>query len=107
MCCRCRRDTDFRWRSTRFCASALSEPDCVFNDSAIAALSMQAEGCARRVAILDCDVHQGNGTASILADEPTMFTFSIHAAKNFPFRKEASDMDIEMPDGTGDAGYLD
>ena len=80
---------------------------CVFNDSAIAALSMQAEGCARRVAILDCDVHQGNGTASILADEPTMFTFSVHAAKNFPFRKEASDMDIEMPDGTGDADYLD
>jgi acetoin utilization deacetylase AcuC-like enzyme len=80
---------------------------CVFNDSAIAALSMQAEGRARRVAILDCDVHQGNGTASILADEPTMFTFSIHAAKNFPFRKEVSDMDIEMPDGTCDADYLD
>jgi len=80
---------------------------CVFNDSAIAALSMQAEGCARRVAILDCDLHQGNGTASILADEPTIFTFSIHAAKNFPFRKEASDLDIEMPDGVGDADYLD
>jgi acetoin utilization deacetylase AcuC-like enzyme len=80
---------------------------CVFNDSAIAALSMQAEGCARRVAILDCDVHQGNGTASILADEPIIFTFSIHAAKNFPFRKEASDLDIEMPDGVGDADYLD
>jgi acetoin utilization deacetylase AcuC-like enzyme len=80
---------------------------CVFNDCAIAALAMQAEGRARRIAILDCDVHQGNGTASILADDPTVFTFSIHAAKNFPFRKEASDIDIELPDGTGDADYLD
>jgi acetoin utilization deacetylase AcuC-like enzyme len=80
---------------------------CVFNDSAIAALAMQAEGRARRVAILDCDVHQGNGTASILAGDPTVFTFSIHAAKNFPFRKEASDIDIELPDGTADADYLD
>lgn len=80
---------------------------CVFNDSAIAALAMQAEGRARRVVILDCDVHQGNGTASILAGDPTVFTFSIHAAKNFPFRKEASDIDIELPDGTADAGYLD
>ena len=80
---------------------------CVFNDSAIAALAMQAEGRARRIAILDCDVHQGNGTASILADDPTAFTFSIHASKNFPFRKGASDIDIELPDGTGDADYLD
>ena len=79
---------------------------CVFNDSAIAALAMQAEGRARRILILDCDVHQGNGTASILANDATVFTFSIHAAKNFPFRKEASDIDIELPDGTGDAGYL-
>jgi acetoin utilization deacetylase AcuC-like enzyme len=80
---------------------------CVFNDSAIAALAMQAEGRARRIAILDCDVHQGNGTASILAGDPSMFTFSIHAAKNFPFHKEVSDLDIELPDGTGDADYLD
>ncbi len=79
---------------------------CVFNDSAIAALAMQAEGRARRTAILDCDVHQGNGTASILANDATVFTLSIHAAKNFPFRKEASDIDIELPDGTSDAGYL-
>lgn len=80
---------------------------CVFNDSAIAALAMQAEGRARRIAILDCDVHQGNGTASILANDATVFTFSIHAAKNFPFRKEASDIDVGLPDGTGDADYLD
>jgi acetoin utilization deacetylase AcuC-like enzyme len=80
---------------------------CVFNDSAIAARAMQAEGRARRVVILDCDVHQGNGTASILAGDPTVFTFSIHGANNFPFHKERSDLDIELPDGTGDAAYLD
>jgi acetoin utilization deacetylase AcuC-like enzyme len=71
------------------------------------ALAMQAEGRARRIAILDCDVHQDNGTASILARDPTVFTFSIYAARNFSFRKETSDLDIEMPEGTGDADYLD
>jgi acetoin utilization deacetylase AcuC-like enzyme len=79
---------------------------CVFNDAAIAALAMQAEGLARRVVIVDCDVHQGNGTASIFATDPTVYTFSIHGANNFPFRKERSDLDIELPDGTGDAVYL-
>jgi acetoin utilization deacetylase AcuC-like enzyme len=80
---------------------------CVFNDSAIAALALQAEGRARRVVILDCDVHQGNGTAAILAGDPTVFTFSIHAANNYPFEKEASDLDIALPDGTGDRDYLE
>lgn len=80
---------------------------CVFNDSAVAALAMQAEGRARRVVVLDCDVHQGNGTAAILAHDPTVFTFSIHGANNFPFRKEVSDLDIELPDGTGDEAYLE
>ena len=79
---------------------------CVFNDSAIAALSLQAEGRVRRVAILDCDVHQGNGTAAILADDPTVFTLSVHGANNFPFEKQASDLDIELPDATGDRDYL-
>ncbi len=79
---------------------------CVFNDSAIAALTLQAEGRARRVVILDCDVHQGNGTAAILAGDPTVFTFSIHAANNFPFDKQTSDLDIDLPDGTGDRDYL-
>jgi acetoin utilization deacetylase AcuC-like enzyme len=80
---------------------------CVFNDSAIAARAMQAEGRVRRVVILDCDVHQGNGTAAIFADDPTVFTFSIHGAKNFPFRKQTSDLDIELEDGTADAVYLE
>jgi acetoin utilization deacetylase AcuC-like enzyme len=80
---------------------------CVFNDAAIAARAMQAEGRVQRVAIIDCDVHQGNGTASILAGDDSVFTFSIHGAKNFPFRKEVSDLDIELPDGTGDRAYLE
>lgn len=80
---------------------------CVFNDAAIAARAMQAEGRVRRVVILDCDVHQGNGTASILAGDRTVFTFSVHGAKNFPFHKEQSDLDIELPDGTDDTPYLE
>lgn len=79
---------------------------CVFNDAAIAALTLQAEGAVKRVVIVDCDVHQGNGTAAILAGDPSVFTFSIHGANNFPFRKEASDLDIELADGTGDEIYL-
>jgi acetoin utilization deacetylase AcuC-like enzyme len=80
---------------------------CVFNDSAVAARAVQAEGRARRVAILDCDVHQGDGTAAILRGDDTIFTFSIHGARNFPFRKQQSDLDVELPDGTGDDAYLD
>src|SRR5262249_22294840 len=68
---------------------------------------MQAEGRVRRVVILDCDVHQGNGTAAIFRDDPTVFTFSIHGAKNFPLRKEPSDLDVELDDGTGDAVFLE
>lgn len=80
---------------------------CVFNDSAVAARAMQAEGLARRVVVLDCDVHQGNGTAAILAGDSSIFTFSIHGEKNFPFHKEISDSDLELPDGTGDDLYLE
>lgn len=79
---------------------------CVFNDAAVAARAMQAEGRADRILIVDCDVHQGNGTASILQDDPSIFTFSIHGARNFPFTKENSDLDIELPDGCSDAAYL-
>ncbi|MBA3871259.1 MAG: histone deacetylase [Anaerolineae bacterium] len=80
---------------------------CVFNDSAIASRAMQAEGRVRRMVILDCDVHQGNGTAAILKDDSTIFTFSIHGEKNFPYHKEQSDLDVELLDGTGDQVYLD
>jgi acetoin utilization deacetylase AcuC-like enzyme len=80
---------------------------CVFNDSAVAARAVQAEGLARRVAILDCDVHQGDGTAAIFAGDDTIFTFSIHGANNFPFRKQRSDLDVELPDHARDDAYLD
>ena len=79
---------------------------CVFNDAAVAALAMRAEGRVERVAIIDCDVHQGNGTAAILANRADCFTFSIHGARNFPFDKETSDLDVELPAGTGDEPYL-
>ena len=79
---------------------------CVFNDAAIAARAMQAEAGIARVAVIDCDVHQGNGTAAILRGDDSVFTFSIHGAGNFPFAKEESDLDIELADGTGDEEYL-
>lgn len=84
---------------------------CVFNDIAVAARLMQAEWhrarrALLRVAVIDLDVHQGNGTAAIFRDDPTVYTLSLHGAKNFPFRKEASDLDVDLPDGTGDAPYL-
>jgi acetoin utilization deacetylase AcuC-like enzyme len=80
---------------------------CVFNDSAIAARVLQTEKSVRQVLVVDCDVHQGNGTASIFSDDPSVFTFSIHGANNFPFTKEQSDLDIELADDTGDGAYLD
>ncbi len=79
---------------------------CFLNDSVIAARAMQAGGLVRNVLIIDCDVHQGNGTAAILKNDPTIFTFSIHGKNNFPFHKETSDLDIELEDGTDDAAYL-
>jgi acetoin utilization deacetylase AcuC-like enzyme len=85
---------------------------CVFNDVAVAARLMQAEWHRRRrsllrVAVIDVDVHQGNGTAAIFRDDATVFTLSLHGAKNFPFRKEPGDLDVELPDGCTDQPYLD
>jgi acetoin utilization deacetylase AcuC-like enzyme len=80
---------------------------CIYNDTAVAARTMQAEGRAKRVAVIDCDVHQGNGTAQITAGDDTIFTFSIHGEKNFPFRKVPSDLDIGLPDNAGDETYLE
>lgn len=87
---------------------------CVFNDVAVAARLMQAEwhrACRGlrpllRVWVIDLDVHQGNGTAAIFRDDPTVYTLSLHGARNFPFRKEASDLDVDLPDGCGDEEYL-
>ncbi len=80
---------------------------CVFNDVAVAARAMQKEMKLGQVVVIDCDVHQGDGTAAIFRDDPTVFTFSIHGARNFPFHKQQSDLDIELEDGTEDAPYLD
>jgi acetoin utilization deacetylase AcuC-like enzyme len=80
---------------------------CIFNDVAVAARTLQAEGLAKRVVILDCDVHQGDGTASIFTQDPTVFTFSIHGEKNYPFHKPPSDLDVALPDGTGDDAYCE
>jgi acetoin utilization deacetylase AcuC-like enzyme len=84
---------------------------CVFNDAAVATRLMQAEharGSRRplKVAIVDLDVHQGNGTARIFHGDASVFTLSLHGQKNFPFRKEAGDLDVDLPDGTGDEAYL-
>jgi len=91
---------------------------CVFNDVAVAARTLQrdpstrqgslrASGPVRRIAIVDLDVHQGNGTAAIFSGDDTVFTFSMHGDKNFPFKKESSDLDVALADGTGDAEYLE
>jgi len=84
---------------------------CVFNDVAVAARLMQAEWHRHhrqllRVLVVDLDVHQGNGTAAIFRDDSTVFTFSMHGGRNFPFRKEPSDLDVDLPDGCGDLDYL-
>jgi acetoin utilization deacetylase AcuC-like enzyme len=79
---------------------------CVFNDVAVAAAVLRREGAIARAAIIDCDVHQGNGTAAIFQDDPSVFTMSLHGARNFPFRKEVSDLDVVFEDGAGDQEYL-
>jgi acetoin utilization deacetylase AcuC-like enzyme len=80
---------------------------CVFNDSAIAARTLQKEVSASlKIAVIDLDVHQGNGTASILQHDESIFTLSIHGENNFPFKKEESDLDLGLPDGCNDEAYL-
>ncbi|QIG81936.1 histone deacetylase family protein [Stakelama tenebrarum] len=79
---------------------------CIFNDLAIAAVRLAEEGSVPRILIVDCDVHQGDGTASLLAGRHDIATYSIHAEKNFPARKARSTLDVPLADGTGDAAYL-
>ncbi|MDO7854171.1 histone deacetylase family protein [Hymenobacter convexus] len=79
---------------------------CLLNDQAAAAAWLLAHGHARQVLIVDLDVHQGNGTATIFQHEPRVFTFSMHGARNYPARKEQSDLDLPLPDGTDDAPFL-
>lgn len=79
---------------------------CVFNDIAVAIASMRSRGLIRRAAVIDLDVHQGDGTASIFRDDQSVLTFSAHGRNNFPFRKQQSDIDVELEDGTADEAYL-
>lgn len=79
---------------------------CLFNDSVVAARELQARDRVSKILIIDCDVHQGNGTASIVQNDPSIYAFSIHSERNYPQPKEISDLDIGLPDGTGDAEYL-
>jgi acetoin utilization deacetylase AcuC-like enzyme len=79
---------------------------CTFNDVAVAATALLAEGAIRRAVVVDLDVHQGDGTAAIFSGEARVFTLSLHAAKNFPARKVAGDLDVELEDGTEDEAYL-
>ena len=79
---------------------------CVLNDVAVAIRTLQRDGRIRRSAIVDCDVHQGNGTATIFAGDMEVFTFSIHGAKNYPLFKARSSLDVELDDGTPDKSYL-
>jgi len=91
---------------THHAGSDWGEGYCVFNDTAVAAREMQARGMVERVVILDLDVHQGNGTAEIFAADPSVFTVSVHGARNFPLRKHPGDLDIGLEDGADDSTYL-
>jgi len=91
---------------THHAYSDRGEGFCLLNDQAIAAHYLLATGQARRILIVDLDVHQGNGTAEIFRSVPEVFTFSMHGAANYPYHKEQSDLDIALPTGAGDAEYL-
>ena len=91
---------------THHAGSNWGEGFCLLNDQAIAANYLLNKGFAKSILIVDLDVHQGNGTAQIFEHNPAVFTFSMHGDKNFPFRKERSDLDIPLPDDTGDEEFL-
>lgn len=91
---------------THHAYSGHGEGFCLLNDHAVAAKYLQVKNLAKKILIIDLDVHQGNGTAEIFSNDDTVFTFSIHGEKNYPFKKEKSDLDIELPDHTGDSEYL-
>jgi acetoin utilization deacetylase AcuC-like enzyme len=91
---------------THHAFSDRGEGYCVFNDVAVAVRVLQRDGAIERALVVDCDVHQGNGTAAIFRGDASVFTLSLHGAKNFPFRKEESDLDVTFEDGAGDDQYL-
>jgi acetoin utilization deacetylase AcuC-like enzyme len=79
---------------------------CLFNDVGVALARLRADGLARRALVVDCDVHQGDGTAQLFADDAETFTLSLHGARNYPFQRIPSDLDVDLASGTGDAAYL-
>lgn len=91
---------------THHAYSNRGEGFCLLNDQAIAAKYLQRKGLVQKILIIDLDVHQGNGTAEIFENDPSVFTFSMHGAKNYPHRKERSDLDVGLEDGTSDKEYL-
>lgn len=91
---------------THHAYSGHGEAFCLLNDQAIAAKYLQHKNLAKKILIIDLDVHQGNGTAAIFEGDDSVFTFSMHGKNNYPFKKETSDLDIDLPDGTGDEEYL-
>jgi acetoin utilization deacetylase AcuC-like enzyme len=80
---------------------------CLFNDVAVAIAALRSEAVIRTAVVVDCDVHQGDGTAQIFSDDPSTFTVSLHGARNYPFERIPSDLDVDLPSGTGDADYLE
>jgi acetoin utilization deacetylase AcuC-like enzyme len=91
---------------THHAGRAFARGYCLFNDIAVALARMRAEDRARRALVIDCDVHQGDGTADLLAGDAECFTLSLHGERNYPFQRIASDLDVDLPSGTGDDGYL-
>jgi acetoin utilization deacetylase AcuC-like enzyme len=91
---------------THHAGRAFARGYCLFNDVAVALARLRAEGRCRRALVVDCDVHQGDGTADILGPDPDCFTLSLHGARNYPFRRVPSDLDVDLAGGTGDERYL-
>jgi acetoin utilization deacetylase AcuC-like enzyme len=92
---------------THHAGRAFARGYCLFNDVAVALAHIRGEAGARRALVVDCDVHQGDGTADLLAGDPDCFTLSLHGARNYPFQRIASDLDVDLPSGTCDEGYLE
>ena len=91
---------------THHAGRAFARGYCLFNDVGVAVAALRRDGLAERVLVVDCDVHQGDGSADIFASDPRTFTLSLHGARNYPFTRVASDLDVDIASGTGDAPYL-
>ncbi len=92
---------------THHAGRAFARGYCLFNDVVVALARLRAEGRVRRALVVDCDVHQGDGTADLLAGDPDSFTLSLHGARNYPFKRIPSDLDVDLETGTGDERYLE